>query len=107
LRPSMTKKVFRWDFALANKNWSWELSKIFDKLGMREYFDQDQIVDLRRLDEIMKKFTQGEWEQGVVSKLKLRICKLYKTTVEPAKYITLNLERTERSTWLSTGWEFY
>ena len=77
-------------------NWSSELFSIFKDLNWENVFINKIVCNIYDASKILEYSFRESWEEKVQIKPKLRTYIQFKTSFEPAKYVTLNLSRSER-----------
>ncbi len=92
-----TKKVFLYDYDICKANWCSEVKKIFNKLNMMEYYNNQEICNLTLAKEKFKELYVTEWQNKVDSSAKLRVYKTFKTVFKLESYVSLGLSRSHRS----------
>ena len=94
----LTYKIFEYDLQnISNDNSSGELEKILDDLNMQESLLSGQIVDLKAAEEKFNITSDLEWQDSLGWKSKLRTYTKYKLHMECENYLTLNINKYERS----------
>ena len=68
----LTRKLFNYDFSICKDNWSEEVGKILNVLGMDNYFISQSPVDIVTLKGMLLSIEFAKWEETRFSKPKLR-----------------------------------
>ena len=74
----LTKKVLRWNLNQGRQNWSSKMERIFDKLEMRDCFENLEICGIGDLLERFRDNYNKTWLEKVKDKVKFRPYKLLK-----------------------------
>ena len=93
----ITKKAFIVDYLRCNKNWSSDIKYIFSCLGLLSHFEHKLTVDMSHINQLMRHYYSGVWLADIGGIPKLRTYRLYKCSFGCEKYVSLNLEKYERS----------
>ena len=91
----LTKKIFLWDYALQQANWSSDICNIFDDLN----FETDNLfhIDLHVSEHRLRHEQSLLWFDNVRRKPKLRTYILFKNDYRAEPYVTMFLPRRQRS----------
>ena len=93
----LTRHIFAWDYQLSRKNWCTEVSQIFHDLNMSDVFEQQRPCDVNEAEERYRVLLNNEWSRDVNMKPKLRNYRVVKESIECEPYVSMNLDRTDRS----------
>ena len=93
----LTKQVFLVDYHSAEKNWSSQVKEIFLLIDMAHIFTSLSLCDLDTCGDKLTNVAKNEWLQAVRAKPKLRTFQKYKLSCEVSNYVTLNMNRYDRS----------
>ena len=93
----LTKQVFNFDYESGQNNWCREVGDIFDKLNLPEYFENKMFIDMSLASDRIYNFYANPWPEKCTNVPKLRTYIKFKTCFKTEKYLTLNLNRNERS----------
>ena len=92
----ITRTVFVYDIEKGGK-WSQSIKRILREIDQVQLFENKVQIDLKEAKELLMENFKLSWEKLVTKKPKLRTYKQFKTKCETDKYVTLNLERNQRS----------
>jgi len=92
----IAKHIFLWDYNICNNNWSYELKNIFNELHL-DHFENLSLCNIEMAKASIWEKMQQDWLNDVNAKPKLRTYKLYKTELAVENYVSMNLNRQERS----------
>ncbi len=93
----LTKKVFLYDYAICNNNWSSEMKSIFNATGMNNVFNDMSECDLQLYQVHNLKNLETRWKFGLPLKPKLRSYILYKDMYKTEEYVKYCMSRRKRS----------
>ena len=94
----LTYKIFEYDLQhFSNDNWCGELESILEDLNMHENLLLGEEVDLEIAKEKLKVISDLDWQDNVGFKSKLRTYAKHKLNIETENYLTLNINKYERS----------
>ena len=93
----LTKHVFNYDYESGQNNWCTDVRDIFDKLNLTEYYENKRCIDMSLASDRMYSFYANSWPDKCTNVPKLRSYIKFKTCFKTEKYLTLNLNRNERS----------
>ena len=93
----LTKKIFKWDYELCNKNWSEDVKHILSDVDYDNIFTDVAICDLEFLYSKISNLQEIAWKAAVDSKPKLRTYALFKENFCTEKYVLSMLSRKQRS----------
>lgn len=93
----LTKLIFLWDYNICRNNWSSEVSQIFDSLHMPDVFVERTECDLSNVTQRYHTLADNEWSTDLLDKPKLRNYRLFKERIECEPYVSMNLDRIDRS----------
>ena len=91
----LTKKVFEWEYK-NNGLWCTHVMNIFNKLGISNFYETKQTVDIQEAKEKLLCYTESEWKYKSALSPKLRTFVTFKENYELEQYITSNLSKQER-----------
>jgi len=92
----IAKHIFLWDYNICNNNWSYELKNIFNELHL-DHFENLSLCNIEMAKASIWEKMQQDWLNDVYATPKLRTYKLYKTELAVKNYVSMNLNRQERS----------
>jgi hypothetical protein len=78
-------------------NWCKNVFDILDFIDLRECYASMLVVNLDECKTRLQQKQQASWQTAIQQKPKLRFYVLFKNSLEPEKYVSLNLSRYERS----------
>ena len=93
----LTKRIFMWDFTLSNNNWSMDMFNLLSNYGMQHYYYELTECNINELKSKEVEIGEERWFSEMNNKPKLRTYATFKTKYEKETYVTMNLERDERS----------
>jgi hypothetical protein len=93
----LTKKIFLHDFYTCNNNWSEEIAKIMNLIDMSDTFISQTMIDVDVVRGKLNLITSAEWEQTRFDKPKLRYFNMYKSSIDPERYVIANISKRKRS----------
>ena len=92
----LPKLVFNYEIHKRGK-WSEFLEKSLREINMGEFFQSKECIDLKLAEtRLLNKYAQ-QWKEQVGKKPKLRTYRKFKEKFEIENYVTLNLDRHQRS----------
>ena len=97
----LTKQVFLGDYEFhskqSNQNWCWEVSNLFDSLGIGSYFDNMERVEINFVKPKIIQLINDDWKTRASTKPKLRTYVKLKTCFGAEEYLSGHLSRYKRS----------
>ena len=94
----LTYKLFENDIQnISNENWSSDLANILEEIGMTNSLITGQEINLDSAKEKLLCVDDLEWQESIANKPKLRTYVKFKCHINTEDYVTLNLNRKERS----------
>lgn len=93
----LTKRVFKWDFDINKDNWSNDVRKILTSVEMKDVFDNMEVCNTHNIREKLVTIEKQSWKNNIVNMPKLRTYNLFKESYVTEKYVSMNLDRNERS----------
>ena len=96
----LTKKIFENDYNLAlqnNKNWCSEVKAILSSINKENFFNEKVKLNLTELKNLLVEKQKQDWVTEINRKPKLRFYRTFKTTFSLEKYVSYNLNSSERS----------
>ena len=93
----LTTRIFEWDKAVCNRNWSEEVYSILEKVGMDDLFFSKSLVDTNCVQCKLQQLEQKQWEENRFTKMKLRYYNMFKNCIEPECYVAANSSKVKRS----------
>ena len=92
----LTRKVLLLD-CQSSVGWSKDIKLLFECINMGDLFTNLSKCDINQAIIKLKQYHGDNWIDVVNNKPKLRTYKKFKTSLDPANYLTWNLQRSERS----------
>ena len=93
----LAKKIFVWDKSITNRNWSAEISKILDEIGLTFNFVNNITCNIQQIKELLHNRDCNEWRRLSIDSPKLRTYVLYKQRFGKESYVSLIQNRKLRS----------
>lgn len=93
----LTKKIFIEDYRICKNNWCANVQKVFDKLGLDEYFNNKENCNIDNVKQKLLEVMEGEVKEEILMKPKLRTFNLFKTKCEIEPYLKYTLDKHKRS----------
>ena len=93
----LTKRVFNFDYESEQTNGCKDVRDILDKLDLMEYYENKTCIDISLASDRIYNFYANSWPEKCLNVPILRSYVKFKTSFKTENYITLNLNRNERS----------
>ena len=96
----LTKKIFETDFNFAlgkTKNWCSEVKSMLSSINKENVFNKKVKLHLTELKNLLIDKQKQDWVTEINRKIKLRFYRNFKTSFSLEKYVSYNLNLSERS----------
>lgn len=93
----LTRKVFDFDYAQRNNNWSCQVKQIMDKVGLTQNYLEKSCVNLQIAKEKISDYYSRKWSEEINNTPKLRTYRLFKTEFKCENYVLMDIKKNERS----------
>ena len=93
----ITKKIFTWDHAIRQNNWSSQLAEIIQSVSCYNVFNSKLPVCMVNLSNSLQVINENDWKTNVNSKPKLRLYSKFKENFKADDYVLSLMPRYERS----------